>query len=70
MEPEEVPTSKQDNFEMEKENNSPDKKEEITPLKEKESISESSPKEEDKLILGKKSKKGNQKNKQRIMFNM
>ena len=61
MEPEEVPTSKQDNFEMEKENNSPDKKEEITPLKEKESISESSPKEEDKLILGKKVKRETKK---------
>ena len=54
-------TSKQDNFEMEKENNSPDKKEEITPLKEKESISESSPKEEDKLILGKKVKRETKK---------
>ena len=61
MEPEKVPTSKQDNFEMEKENNSPDKKEEITPLKEKESISESSPKEEDKLILGKKVKRETKK---------
>ena len=61
MEPEEVPISKQDNFEMEKENNSPDKKEEITPLKEKESISESSPKEEDKLILGKKVKRETKK---------
>ena len=56
-----MPTSKQDNFEMEKENNSPDKKEEITPLKEKESISESSPKEEDKLILGKKVKRETKK---------
>ena len=46
---------------MEKENNSPDKKEEITPLKEKESISESSPKEEDKLILGKKVKRETKK---------
>ena len=61
MEPEEVPISKQDNFEMEKENNSLDKKEEITPLKEKESISESSPKEEDKLILGKKVKRETKK---------
>ena len=61
MEPEEVPISKQDNFEMEKESNSPDKKEEITPLKEKESISESSPKEEDKLILGKKVKRETKK---------
>ena len=61
MEPEEVPISKQDNVEMEKENNSPDKKEEITPLKEKESISESSPKEEDKLILGKKVKRETKK---------
>ena len=56
-----MPISKQDNFEMEKENNSPDKKEEITPLKEKESISESSPKEEDKLILGKKVKRETKK---------
>ena len=56
-----MPTSKQDNVEMEKENNSPDKKEEITPLKEKESISESSPKEEDKLILGKKVKRETKK---------
>ena len=61
MEPEELPISKQDNVEMEKENNSPDKKEEITPLKEKESISESSPKEEDKLILGKKVKRETKK---------
>ena len=56
-----MPISKQDNFEMEKESNSPDKKEEITPLKEKESISESSPKEEDKLILGKKVKRETKK---------
>ena len=61
MEPEEVPESKQDDVEMVKENNSPDKKEEITPLKEKESISESSPKEEDKLILGKKVKRETKK---------
>ena len=56
-----MPISKQDNVEMEIENNSPDKKEEITPLKEKESISESSPKEEDKLILGKKVKRETKK---------
>ena len=61
MEPEEVPDSKPDDVEMEKENNSPEKKEEITPLKEKESISESSPKEEDKLILGKKVKRETKK---------
>ena len=61
MEPEEVPESKQDDVEMVKENNSPDKKEEITPLKEKESISESSQKEEDKLILGKKVKRETKK---------
>ena len=69
MEPEEVPNSKPGDVEMEKENNSPEKNveispeknEEISPLKEKESISEASPKEEDKLILGKKIKRETKK---------
>ena len=61
MEPEEVPNSKPEEVMVPKENNSPEKKGEITPSKEKESISEASPKEEDNVILGKKVKRETKK---------
>ena len=62
MEPEEIPNTKPADVIKSKENNSPEKKTEITPSKEKESISETSPKEEevkeeDKTVLGKKVKR-------------
>ena len=61
MEPEEVQNSKPEDVSMQKEDVSPEKKEEITPVKEKESIPETSPNEEDKLILGKKVKRETKK---------
>ena len=62
MEPEEIPNTKPADVIKSKENNSPEKKTEITPSKEKESISEISHKEEevkeeDKTVLGKKVKR-------------
>ena len=62
MEPEEIPNTKPADVITSKKNNSPEKKTEITPSKEKESISETSPKEEevkeeDKTVLGKKVKR-------------
>ena len=62
MEPEEIPNTKPADVIKSKENNSPEKKTEITPSKEKESISEISHKEEevkeeDRTVLGKKVKR-------------
>ena len=57
MEPVEPLQTKAEDALTSKDNNIPEKNQEITPSKEKESISEASPKEEDKVILGKKVKR-------------
>jgi len=57
MEPVEPLQTKAEDALTSKENNTLEKNQEITPSKEKESISEASPKEEDKVILGKKVKR-------------